>query len=98
MLGALLLMIGLAGVLSLGALSASAEERSTEHSHAVMHEMMDTVHGAGTSARMHRVEGAEEMMERSDMMSMMGSMDRGMMHEIMPDDMMGGGMMEIMQR
>ena len=86
-LWAVLLTIGLAGVLSLGALSASAEQRSTEDSHAVMHEMMDAVHGRGTSQRMHRVEGGEEMMQQcSDMMSGMGRMDGDMMDEMMPGD------------
>ncbi len=78
------MLAGIAGVLVVGGLSASADERSPED-HATMHEMMDEMHGPGTSARMHRVEGAEEMMGRSaEMMSMM---DGGMM----------GGMMDCMR-
>lgn len=86
-LGALLMLVGIAGVLVVGGLSASAAERSPEEDHATMHEMMDAMHGSGTSARMHRVEGAEEMMERcAEMMSMMdgGMMDGGMMDMMRP--------------
>jgi hypothetical protein len=82
-LGSLLMLVGIVGVLVVGALSASADERSPIEERATMHEMMDAMHGRGTSARRHRVEGAEEMMERcAEMMTMMdgGMMDGGMMN------------------
>lgn len=61
-----------------------------------MHEMMDAVHGRGTSQRMHRVEGAEEMMERgSKMMRVMEGMGQGMMDEMTSENM--SGMMDMMQ-
>jgi hypothetical protein len=88
-------------VLSLGALSASAEDRATAGSHAVMHEMMNDVHSPGTSRRMHRVEAAEEMMtRRSDIMTAMKRrMDQGPLDEMTSGDRMDGGMMmEMMSR
>ena len=86
-LGALLVTIGLVGMLSLSAISASAEEGSREESHGGMHEMMDAMHGPTASNRMHRVEGAEQMMDQCSRM-----------HDQMGGMMDGGGMMDMMPR
>lgn len=45
-----------------------------------MHEMMDAVHGSGTSESMHKVDGGEQVMEEcsqmhEQMQDMMGSRD-----------------------
>lgn len=77
-------------MLMLGALSASADEGSPGHSHRLMHKMMDRAHGRGTSDRMHRVEGAEQMMEQCSQM-------HEQMEGMMSDGMMGGGMMDMMR-
>ena len=73
-------------MLSLGAISASADEGRGGDSHAVMHEMMEAMHGPGASDRMHRVEGGEQMMEQcSQMHDQMGRMmDSGGMMDMMP--------------
>ncbi|MGH2750445.1 MAG: hypothetical protein ACRDK3_06175 [Actinomycetota bacterium] len=75
-LGVLLVLVGIIGVLAVGGLSAAAGERSPARDQAAMHEMVDAVHGPGTSARMHRVKGVEEMMGRCA--AMMRMMDGGM--------------------
>jgi hypothetical protein len=55
--------------------------------------MMDAVLGDGTAARMHKVEGAEEMMDQcAAMMAMMGDMDMSRRGKMMRD----GGMMDQM--
>lgn len=60
-------------------------------SHQTMHEMMDLMHGEGAAARMHEIEGAEEMMDQcASMMAMMGDMDMSGMGQMMRD----GGMMD----
>lgn len=86
-LGAALFAIGVTGLTF--TLTAPATAASDGDSHDVMHQMMDAMHGAGTSERMHAVEGAEEMMDDcSGMMDHMSSAG-GMMG----GEMMGGGMM-----
>lgn len=86
-LGALLVTIGVVGMMSLSGISAWADEGSRRNSHGVLHEMMDAVHGQGTSNRVHRIEGAEQMMEQCSQM-----------HDQMGGMMDGGGMSDMMGR
>ena len=85
-LGITLLTAGLAGLLLLSQAPASAEEHRTMGHHETMHEMMDVMHGPGTSVRMHQGQGGEEMMNACSRMHQM--MDGGMM------DGGNGGMMD----
>ncbi len=61
--------------------------------HAVMDRMMEVAHGSETVARIHRIEGVEEMMDQcAAMMESMGEMSgmmRGPMGGRMMEDMMG---------
>lgn len=81
-----MVVLGLTGILGMSVWPAGAAQpsgRVGSDGHDTMHEMMDAAHGPGTSARMHDVEGAEEMMAQcASMMEMMshgGMMDGGMM-------------------
>lgn len=59
--------------------------------HAVMHEMMDAMHGERTAERMHEIEGADEMMDQcAGMMDAMGGMSN-MMRGMSNGGMMDGG-------
>lgn len=62
-LGIALIAGGLAGVVSITPSPGRALASFPSESHAAMHRMMDAVHGPGTSGRMHRVRGAEQMMD-----------------------------------
>ncbi|MGH2770961.1 MAG: hypothetical protein ACRDJF_10645 [Actinomycetota bacterium] len=64
-LGTALITGGLLGLASMGPLSATAQETASRdgNSHSLMHRMMDVMHGEGTAARMHRIQGAEEMID-----------------------------------
>jgi hypothetical protein len=57
------------------------QERKPSKTHQQMHEMMDAMHGEGTSQRMHEaMPGSEKMMENcASMMDRMGNME-GMMN------------------
>lgn len=79
------LLLGLAGValVAVGLSGLSWTWQSTPvfaqsgdgGSHETMHEMMDSMHGEGTAARMHELEGGEEMMQTcGSMMDMMSGM------------------------
>ena len=62
--------------------------------HDQMHAMVDAMHGAGTSDRMHQAMGpaGEQLMEQCAAMMSMSTMSGGMMD----GGMMGGGMMGMM--
>jgi hypothetical protein len=80
--GAVVMALGLLGAILFGPWAAGASPGGGP-SHDAMHRMMDAMHGPGTAQRMHRIAGAEDMMNRcSAMMDSMGSMT----------GMMGGGM------
>ncbi len=87
-IGAAFLAIGITGLAFTFAAPATATAESDGDSHDVMHQMMDAMHGAGTSQRMHAVERAEEMMD--DCAGMIENMSS---HGGMGGGMMGGGMM-----
>ncbi len=70
-----LLFVGLLGLIVTGPWTALATEVPPERAHERMHRMMDAVHGPGTSASMHQVEGMEGMMEACS-----GMMGAGMMN------------------
>lgn len=74
-LGAALFALGVTGLAFTVTAPATATVENGQDGHNLMHEMMDAMHGEGTSERMHDVEGAEEMMETcSSMMDSMSSM------------------------
>lgn len=84
--GVALVAVGLSGLSWTWQAAPVFAQSSNRDSHATMHEMMDAMHGEGTTARMHKVEGAEEMMDTcASMMDMMSGMS-GM------GSMMDGGM------
>ncbi len=75
------------------AATPGAEAATSEELHQMMHQMMDTVHGVGTSERMHEAMGprGEELMAQcAAMMGMMGMMGDGGM-----SGMMGGQGMDM---
>lgn len=78
-LGALLVVIGLLGMLmSWPALPPMMQQPGAESElHETMGEMMDAMHGPGTADRIRQIPGGEEMMHRCA--SMMGSMLGAMM-------------------
>lgn len=89
--GAALVALGLSGLAWMWQGPAGAQQADRGRSHEAMHRMMDAMHGEGTAARMHQIEGADEMMTQcSGMMDMMGGMDMARMGEMMRD----GGMMD----
>lgn len=74
--------------------AAATPVPTTQMTHEQMHQMMDAMHGAGASDRMHEAMGAdaEKLMDQCvGMMNMMGSM-MGMMQG--GQGMMGGGGMQ----
>ena len=84
--GAAFVAVGLSGLSWTWQAAPVFAQSSDRDSHTTMHEMMDVMHGEGTGARMHKVEGTEEMMDTcASMMDTMGGMS-GM------DSMMDGGM------
>lgn len=85
-LGAALIAVGLLGLLTLRPATAVASGRAPGDRHAAMHRMMDRMHGPGTAASMHRIRGAERMMD--DCARTMGS--GGGMMGMMSGDMMSG--------
>ncbi|MGH2664091.1 MAG: hypothetical protein ACRDH8_15090 [Actinomycetota bacterium] len=86
LVGAMLLVAGILGLVSTATWGASASARARDY-HGWMDRMMEAVHGPETVARMHRIPGAEEMMDRCGaMMAMMDGMSGGMMM-----GMIGGG-------
>jgi hypothetical protein len=79
-----LVSLGTAG-LSLGIASPATAQGNESH-HEAMHGMMNAMHGRHTAARMHKAEGAEQMMQEcSTTMESMSAMGR------MMGPMMGGG-------
>lgn len=73
-LGAALIAAGVTGLGFTFAPPAFAEPDGGDR-HETMHQMMNAMHGEGTAERVHRIEGAEEMMDDcASMMSSMGSM------------------------
>ena len=73
--GVALVAVGLSGLSWTWQPAPVFARSSNRDSHVTMHEMMDAMHGEGTAARMHKVEGAEEMMDTcASMMDMMGGM------------------------
>lgn len=94
--GAALVVLGLWGLAATlpGTVWAQQSGRRAG-GHETMHEMMEAMHGQGTAARMHELEGAEEMMDRcAAMMAMMGEMDMSRMGQMMRDGGMMDGMMD----
>ena len=88
--GAALIALGLGGVVTFAPTSFAAEGDAGS-SHEVMHEMMDVMHGEGAAARMHEIEGAEQMMDAcAQMGDAMGGM--GNMSNMMGRGGMGGMM------
>lgn len=82
--GAALVAVGLFGLSTLWPGTASAQSADRPDGHENMHEMMDAMHGEGTAERMHKTEGAEEMMDEcTSMMAMMKNM--GMSEDRMMD-------------
>ncbi len=82
--GAALVALGLWGLALTWQGLATAQPTDPGRSHEAMHQMMDAMHGEGTAARMHEIEGAEQMMDQcAAMMDMMGGMDRSGMREMM---------------
>lgn len=73
--------LSLAGLVVASAPAGAQEEGERGERHRGMHEMMDTMHGPGTSDRMHEMPGAEEMMDgcAGMMGGMMGGSGGGMM-------------------
>jgi hypothetical protein len=61
--------------------------------HEQMHQMMDAMHGAGASERMHQAmgEGAEQMMDQCTTMMNMMQMMPGMMNQTEPGTTPGPG-------
>ena len=73
--GLAIMAIGLSGLSWTWQAAPVFAQSSNRDSHATMHGMMDAMHGEGTAARMHQVDGAEEMMDTgASMMDMMGGM------------------------
>lgn len=92
-LGGLTLLAFTAGPMAAQTPPAATPSRPSAPGHEQMHEMMDAVHGAGASQRMHDAMGpeGERMMEQcAAMMGMMQSTD-GMMGGAGMSGMMGGG-------
>ena len=88
--GVALVAVGLSGLSWTWQSAPVFAQPADRGSHETMHEMMDTVHGEGSAARMHAVEGAEEMMDTcGSMMDMMGGMSG------MGSMMRGGGMADM---
>ena len=82
--GAALVAVGLFGFSALWPDAATAQSADRTDGHENMHEMMDAMHGEGTADRMHKTEGAEEMMDQcTSMMAMMKNM--GMSEDGMMD-------------
>lgn len=87
---ALLVVTSGSALASGGAAPESAGSASQTQGHGQMHQMMNSVHGEGTSQRMHEAMGpqAEKMMDQCA--SGMGNMDN--MQGMMGGGMMNGGM------
>jgi len=90
-LASLIVVVGLAVAVWLMAPAAIFAQTSHDSpSHEQMHQMIDAMHGAGTSDRMHEAMGpeGEKMMDQCvGMMKMMGMRQGG-------EGMMGGGGMQ----
>jgi predicted metal-dependent peptidase len=98
-LAALALFAGTAGALLVQALPGGSSSRPVSAqqapvTHELMHQMMDAMHGAGTSDRMHEAMGADadrmidQCVAMMNMMGMMGGQRGGSMRDMM-DRMMG---------
>jgi hypothetical protein len=75
----------------------SATAQSEADSHETMHAMMSAMHGDEAVARMHQVEGAEEMMDEcAGMMGSMGNMSNMMNGRGMSNMMDGPGTSNMM--
>lgn len=76
--GIALAVLGVTGLAATWAPTTAMAQSGTD-SHATMHAMMSAMHGDEAVARMHQVEGAEEMMDQcAGMMDAMGGMSNMM--------------------
>lgn len=91
LVGAVLLVVGILGLVSNATWGASASARAQDY-HGWMDRMMEAMPGPEGVARMHRIPGAEEMMDRCGaMMAMMDGMSGGMMTGVMDRGTVGEG-------